>query len=334
MGELPFHRNKQLVIRGNLIILPENRLFDLLPGHLPMYLATDSYHLPVHAFTSGRPRVETLNEQGSGPFNEDVVLSCGNLYGVFDGATSLERETFTEHGLSGGLLAASIAARTFEEYSGSLVDRADQANQRIAMAQHACGISGNERHRLWSTSLAVLRLGEESFEYCQTGDAMILVLYGNGGHRLVTPEVDIDGDTLTQWHERAEAGATDIYQSLAEQIRRVRLEMNVTYGVLNGEGHALDFLQYGRDSLAGVSDILIFTDGLCLPRRSPRDASAWGELAAIYRCCGLSGLRDHVRRLQQDDPQCRIFPRFKKHDDIAAVAITLQPVRQPAMALA
>jgi hypothetical protein len=334
MDELPFHRNKQLVIHGNLIILPENRIFDLLPAHLPMYLETDSYHLPVNAFTPGRPRVETLNEQGSGPFNEDVVLSCGNLYGVFDGATSLERETFTEHGLSGGLLAASIAARTFEEHSGSLVDRADQANQRIAMAQHACGISGGERHRLWSTSLAVLRLGEESFEYCQTGDATILLLYRNGGHRLVTPEVDIDGDTLTQWLERAEAGATNIYQTLGEQIRRVRLEMNVTYGVLNGEGHALDFLQHGRDSLAGVSDILLFTDGLCLPRRSPREASAWGELAAIYRCCGLCGLRDHVRRLQQDDPQCRIFPRFKKHDDIAAVAITLQPVRQPAMALA
>lgn len=334
MDPLPFHRNKQLVIHGKLIILPGNRLFDLLPGHLPMYLATDSYHLPVNAFTHGHPRVETLNEKGSGPCNEDVVVSCGNLYGVFDGATSLERESFTEHGLSGGLLAASIAARTFKEYNGSLVERAEQANQCIAMAQQACGINGGERHRLWSTSLAVLRLGEESFEYCRTGDAMILVLQENGGHRLVTPEVDIDGDTLTQWHERAGAGATDIYQTLGEQIRRVRLEMNVTYGVLNGEGHALDFLQHGRESLAGVSDILLFTDGLFLPRRSPREASAWDEFAAIYRCCGLSGLRGHVRRLQQDDPQCRIFPRFKQHDDIAAVAITLQPVRQPAMALA
>lgn len=36
---------------------------------------------------------------------------------------------------------------------------------------------------------------------------------------------------------------------------------------------------------------------------------------------GLEGLRDHVRDQEAADPDIERFPRFKKHDDIAAIAI-------------
>jgi len=299
-----------------------------------MFLETAHFHLPTPLFSAPRPGIASLCEQGSGPRNEDLVLTISDLFGVFDGATSLEKELFQGGRRSGGQLAAAIAAKTFAESTGSLAHRAALANRRLAEAQRACGIDGSERHRLWSTSLAVVRLDEGSFEYCQTGDAMILVLYEDGRQRLLTPEIDIDGDTLTLWPKAAEDGASNIYQALGEEIRRVRLAMNVTYGVLNGEDQAMEFLRHGREDLAGVSDILLVTDGLFLPRRVPGMADDWEEFAALYRRHGLAGLHREVRRRQDADPQCHVYPRFKPHDDIAAVAINLQATPQPAMALA
>ena len=186
-----------------------------------------------------------------------------------------------------------------------------------------------ERHRLWSTSLAVIRLTADHFEYCQTGDAVILLIQHDGGYRLITPEIDIDRETLHMWANSPTTQAAKIHDLLADQIHRVRLQMNVSYGVLNGEPEAVNFLHHGCHELAGVSDILLFTDGLFLPRKNPLADNDWQHLVGLYRMGGLQAVRDYVRQLQQEDPTCRIFPRFKQYDDIAAVAIQLQSRPQP-----
>ena len=191
-----------------------------------MYLSTEHFASPRVCPTIPRHQVETLLEKGSGALNEDVLLQAEDLFGVFDGATSLDKRKFTGE-LTGGLLAASIAAQTFRDGDGSLAHLADQANRRIRHSLLAENVSLSERHRLWSTSLAVVRLAGERFEYCQTGDAMILLLFDEGGFRLVTPEIDIDRETLRLWKESPAAKTTTIHDLLAEQIHRVRLQMNI-----------------------------------------------------------------------------------------------------------
>ena len=52
--------------------------------------------------------------------------------------------------------------------------------------------------------------------------------------------------------------------------------------------------------------------------------SDWRSFVNIYRQGGLQALRDHVRCLQCQDPTLKKYPRFKLHDDIAAVAIKLR----------
>jgi hypothetical protein len=292
-----------------------------------MYLSTEHFASPRVYPAIPRHQVETLLEKGSGALNEDVLLQAEDLFGVFDGATSLDKRKFTGE-LTGGLLAASIAAQTFRDGDGSLAHLADQANRRIRHSLLAENVSLSERHRLWSTSLAVVRLAGERFEYCQTGDAIILLLFDEGGFRLVTPEIDIDRETLRLWKESPAAKTTTIHDLLAEQIHRVRLQMNIDYGVLNGEPEAMSFLRHGYQELSGVSDILLFTDGLFLPRENPLDCDDWQLLASLYRHGGLQAVRNHVRRLQKEDPSCRKYPRFKQHDDIAAVAIQLHNSHQ------
>jgi hypothetical protein len=270
-----------------------------------------------------RPRcaLETLHEQGSGLQNEDVVLRAGDLLGVFDGATSLDG-FLDRDGATGGYRAAQLAAQVFADEPGDLASRAQRANRAIRSAQHDHGIPFNQRQRLWSTSMAVVRLHDGWFEYCQVGDSMILLLYRDGRHELLTPEIDIDIETLQQW-KRLPASAPPIQISLASQILAVRLQMNVRYGVLNGEPESLSFLSHGRRSLSDLAGILLFTDGLQLPKSEPGDPTDWQWFADLYRLGGLAGIRNHVRMLQRQDPDCRQYPRFKRHDDIAAVAVTL-----------
>ncbi len=296
-----------------------------------MYLSTEQFVIPHPCPAIPRYGVESLLEKGSGELNEDVLLQGDGLFGVFDGATSLDRRRFAG-GLTGGLLAAQIAARTFREEGGCLAHLADLANRRIRHTLLAENVAMTERARFWSTSCAVIRVFADRFEYCQTGDALILLIADDGGCRLVTPQIDIDRETLQQWQNTPAPPATAIHDLLADQIHRVRLQMNISYGVLNGEPEAVNFLRHGFQDLAGVSDILLFTDGLFLPRENLLAKDDWHRLVNLYRAGGLQAVRNHVRCLQQQDPTCRKYPRFKQHDDIAAVAIQLHGHPQPTLA--
>ena len=286
-----------------------------------MYLSTDQLSIACPSAPQPLYVVETLHEQGSGEQNEDVLLWSEALFGVFDGATSLDKYCDPD-GATGGLCAASIAAATFENHSGSLPQAAEEANRLLREKQIRCGIPLDQRQRLWSTSMAVIRMHATTFEYCHTGDSMIMLLYRDGGHSLLSPELDIDSQTLELWRNIA-SDNQPIHSLLADQITKVRLQMNVTYGVLNGEPESIHFLCHGRASLAGVSDILLFTDGLLLPKAEPGRPSDWGAFAGLYRKGGLAAIRNHVRALQREDLTCRRYPRFKAHDDIAAIAISV-----------
>ena len=290
-----------------------------------MYLSLDEdFTFPRCRQTSGYS-VTTLHEKGSSEINEDRLLVAGNIYGVFDGATSLGaanplRET------TGGAMAAEIAEDAFRHAQGSLFSAAVEANRRICKAQVRAGIDYSRRQTLWATSAAVVRVEDDVLEYCQTGDALIMLLYSDQSYRLLSPEIDIDRETLLLWKKINNSTISEkesIYSALEEQIRTVRLGMNRTYGVLNGEKEAVDFITHGTASLAGVAHVILFTDGLYLPKEDPVDPSNWEHFVELYLEKGLTGVRDFVRYMQGSDPGLCIYPRFKMHDDIAAVAVPL-----------
>jgi hypothetical protein len=286
-----------------------------------MYLSTEQRTFANLSQPLNRHKVSSLLEKGSGEINEDVLLEEGNLLGVFDGATSLDKRRF-QGGLTGGLLAARTAAQSFRGGRSSLDRLVEEANRGIQNAQVNESIGMDERHKLWSTSLAVVHLDGNRLEYCQTGDALILIIFKDGNYKVITPDIDIDRDTLQLWKEMQTAPDVRIHEVLAEQIHKIRLEMNISYGVLNGEPEALDFIRHGYEDLTDVRDILLFTDGLHLPRENPQEEHDWQTFVELYKLGGLQAVRDYVRDLQQQDPACRKYPRFKLHDDIAAVAIS------------
>jgi hypothetical protein len=112
---------------------------------------------------------------------------------------------------------------------------------------------------------------------------------------------------------------------MIKQIIAVRRRVNVTYGALNGESEALDFISRGRQRLSGIRHILLFTDGLFIPQEHPEDGHQLDKLVERFLSGGLQSVYQYVHELQTSDPLCHRYPRFKPHDDIAAVAISTTP---------
>lgn len=265
------------------------------------------------------PRIDTLLAQGSGRVNEDAQLVAEGLYGVFDGATSLVGSTY--EGVTGGLLAATTAVEIFEQNDGPLAELAAAANGAIRRKMEAVGVDLGRKEELWSTSLAVVRCREGRLEWCQTGDCRIQLIHEDGSSTQLAEPPDHDAETLQLWQQIAPVSREPIHVALADQILAVRRRMNIDYGVLNGEPEALDFLRCGSVSLAGVSAILLYTDGLHVPDPATGHSHNPRLLSSLFADGGLKAVHSHIRALQEHDPHCRRYPRFKTSDDISAIAL-------------
>ncbi len=278
-----------------------------------------------------RPYVvrETLLEQGSGSLNEDALSATNRLSIVCDGATSLGGpvrttvDTQLSKGISGGQQAAAITAAVFADNPGQdLRMSARIANIEIRAAMVRERLDVHQRERLWSTSFAAVQIDDGVINWCQIGDCAIVAVYTDGSGRLLTDVPNQDKDILRRWQRVGSRAGATIHQELAADIKAVRKSMNRSFGSLNGEPEALDFLSYGclQDD-PRISDILLFSDGLFPPASDPEIPLDTRQLVELYRCGGIENVRNHIRQLQRTDPSCRTYPRFKKFDDISAVAL-------------
>jgi hypothetical protein len=269
--------------------------------------------------------LEHILEKGSSPVNEDRLLICGNLFGVFDGATSLADTA--AHGLAkaptGGALAADIAQKTFSANHYPLTCLATEANTAISRRMAAQGIRPDRPDQVWSTSAAVVRLKNQGLEWFRTGDAQVLLVYTDGSYKALGTLVDHDYPTLAMMKSQADNTLNN--PALRRQVLKVRKGMNKTYGVLNGDAQADRFFSSGLIPLDHVASVLLFTDGLTLPSQTPTPRPDFTPLVRAYTCLGLSGLHKKIRDMENTDKSRKKYPRFKCHDDIAAVAITLTP---------
>jgi serine/threonine protein phosphatase PrpC len=272
--------------------------------------------MPAHPLT-----IECLYKKGSGILNEDAFFLSDKMAGVFDGATALNNSRY-EDGKTGGYLASRLARDTFRDGDGPLLKLTHRANRRILEAMQQRGVDLRHKENLWCTSFAVVRLGGDQFEWVQSGDSLILAIDHDSNYRVLVHDHHQDLETLCMWRDMAACGRPAIFESLKEQIVAVRRRANVTYGALNGESAALDFISRGRKPLAGIRHILLFTDGLFIPQENPEHGHRFHTLVERYLDGGLQAVYRYVYDLQAKDPQCHRFPRFKAHDDIAAVAIS------------
>lgn len=268
-------------------------------------------------------KIEHLLVQGSGKMNEDALFTGERRFGVFDGATSFNGFA-DEFGRTGGHLASTIANAVFEKSTRSLAETAAIANEKIGEIMAMAGINRKVKEDLWCSTMAVVEIADDakSFSWAQMTDSLILVINRDGTHRLLVADYDHDLETSMKWKELADQGVTNLKEVLHDQFVKVRRASNVAYGVLNGEPEAMKFLNIGEESLESVAHILVFTDGFIPPKEDPSAPDDFDAVVRAFQSGGLEAVKSYVRELEDGDPGCVKMPRYKKSDDIAAIAIS------------
>lgn len=265
---------------------------------------------------------EHILEKG-GVENEDTMYRGSRRFAVFDGATSLGGYR-NRAGHTGGYLAAHIAKKVFSGKNLTLQEAALKTNHRIAEAMASHGIAMEQKENRWAVAFAAVDIDSVSkrIEWAQISDSLILVIDKDGSCHPLISDYDHDRETLIHWKQLADNGIGNIREAAAGDIVSVRRRANVTYGVLNGEAEASQFIRTGSAPLENIAHILIFTDGLIIPKENPKDDDDFQTMTALFKQGGLRGIKDYVREIEKTDPECRKYPRFKKSDDIAAIALS------------
>jgi hypothetical protein len=278
-------------------------------------------------------KIEKLTIKGTGEWNEDalVVAESTGLYGVLDGATSL-KPFRGPNGETGGYMASRLVQRELESLTPddltklSLHEAVLRANERLRETMVSYGIDVNRKEELWTTGIALVRIHPNNIEYVQAGDCMIVAMYKDDKIRIVTfDHVDrFDQGTRRLLKEGIANGITSI-----QQLRKL-VEPNILsnkkwinafdgYSVLSGEPELSEFMEYGRISRSQLKALLIVSDGLFLPSgyRLPNGEAASGMEALVRMVSekSLGGYAQWLLELEQSDPECLRFPRFKPSDD-------------------
>lgn len=264
--------------------------------------------------------IQKIYSKGPGKMNEDELLIGKDIYGVFDGVTSLV-DFKGQKGKTGGKIAAETVKKLFSKNKRSLRKLALLANREMFLKTKRLGADVKQKESLFGTTAAVVRLKKNFGEFFQIADSLILVIHQNGKYSLPIKYYDHDLELMMLWKKLADKKVRNIKTKLKFQAINLRKESNITYGVLNGEKGAKKFFKFGKINLRDIKSIILFTNGLLIPKKNPKGAENWPLFVKIYQKDGLEGLLKHVRFIEQSDPNCWRYPRFKQSDDIAAIGI-------------
>lgn len=271
--------------------------------------------------------------------NEDRCGHEGAFAWMIDGATGLAESS---------LLGVPSDAAWLAESAGELL-------REIVVRDPAAPLSGivrsviiglvrkfeaertrapEHRYELPSASLVLMRAGEGLVEAVSIGDSALFLSDGEGKCHVFTKSRDRErfeaGRLLDRTGRQGEAlQSAEVMQFL----RQVRNQQNVEggYWVLGLEPAAADHLQHFTMPLtgplagpqAGRAMGLLATDGfaaLSLDYERYRPDAFLKE--AEMR--GLSALGAELRHLESvEDPDCRLYPRFKPSDDATGLLFRL-----------
>ncbi len=279
-------------------------------------------------------KLHHITIQGDGPLNEDALIfnEQQSLFGVADGVSSLVPFTSNEK-LTGGYIASHTVKDALESMDSgeqSLYGALTRINEHLHMKMTEYQIDSNRKEELWGTAVAAVRVQDNGIEFIQTGDCMILAVYESGEVRPLTRmQVEhLEETAIEMWRECIRRGfrtKDEIMPHVKEQLIANRQLSNAEggYGVLNGEAEAIGYFEYGKINKVGLTHLVLLTDGLFLPAESiPEGESYWEYTACSILEKGIGEYAADLIDLEESDPECITYPRFKKSDDKAGIVLS------------
>jgi serine/threonine protein phosphatase PrpC len=277
-------------------------------------------------------QVEYKTYKGSGTLNEDALIINYDylIYGVADGVSSLVPFKSNDN-LTGGYIASHEVKSYFESLNNykSLNNGLAKINHTLRKKMSEYKIDILRKEQLWGTALAIVKITDNGVEYIQTGDCMIIAVYNNDEIRLLTrlQVSHLENIALKKWEESIQKGLKTRVE-LRSQVNdilisnRYKSNSKDGYGVLNGEQNALDFVEFGSINKVGLKHLIMLTDGMLLPKGViPKGTNYWNYVVVSIINKGIDHYTKELLDLEEADPECIKYPRFKKSDDKAGVVI-------------
>lgn len=213
---------------------------------------------------------------------EDALLvnEHARLFGVFDGVTPLT--DYRDHrGHNGAHIAANLFRKHFEalEPGADIYVQLIEANRRLRFKMESSGIDMTALHERWSTCGAVVSVGPREIRYVQVGDCTIISTDKEGNVTVHTRDY-VEGVQSRAVRKRAEDRKRGIYvpgesyfadPRKEEEYCRWMANAPEGYGVANGMEEMRDFVQSGAIDPGAVRYLMLLTDGLLLPGKSPAE---------------------------------------------------------------
>ncbi|MBW5470765.1 hypothetical protein GPJ61_23400 [Brevibacillus formosus] len=279
-------------------------------------------------------KLECISMKGSGKSNEDayVIQQVKHVYAVIDGITSLIPYE-SAAGQTGGAIAAELVKKQLEAMPEdvALHDFLGTINEALQEEMRQSGIDLEKKEALWGAACAVVHVGDAHIEYAQLGDCMIFAVYDDDMVRPLThTQVShLEQAALAKWEEGINEGLctrTELHERCMDILIHNRYQANGPggYGVLNGDAACRDFIEYGRMNRVGVKALVLVTDGLFMPRALGGAQPRWEETVLPIVHKGLQRYTDELIALENNDPECIRYIRFKKSDDKTGMILYLQ----------
>jgi hypothetical protein len=297
--------------------------------------------------------IEIISRIGSRAVNEDtyVINKEQGIFAVIDGATGLD-------GLSGSI-ASGIIRKALQEEEGGLLERVLKGNATLAeKAVEAIhdpkvnSIQDIEKQQRSCCAMAAIELSTSSrhdvikMNYVTAADCLLFVQYKNGHiHQVNYDDIDhfdqkgldlameqwknhvIEDENPNDWESlkitQTMKGIREIVDPILLQNRK-SLNTSEGYGIIDGSPEVGDFLATGTIPLVNVQKILLLTDGLKIhSHRHEKIENEWLHTAKLAFEHGLDYLEKEILDIEENDPACYEYPRFKQHDDKTGILIHL-----------
>jgi Protein phosphatase 2C len=278
-------------------------------------------------------RIEWLSIAG-GAVNDDGGGSAAQLAWVLDGATGLPQERLLP-GDSDAQWLVSEACSFFEQLTegrpaaGHLSVLSTFLSSRFQAARVRPS-APDRLEDLPSASLALAVIDGQSLTIANIGDCRTLVRFPNGATRQFgdSPVSALDAQVVGRLVELQRSNPSASYGALKAGlvpfIRRNRLLKNQPngYWVLEPGDSWLQYVQYFAAGVAPGTHVLMLSDGFYRLVDHYHLYSDESLLAAAVED-GLQVLAQRLRRLEDEDAECRVYPRLKPRDDASALLLVV-----------
>ncbi len=268
--------------------------------------------------------------------DENVVVAS-----VFDGATILgDVEYFTKIGKTPGRLASEIAVRVVREepMDSSPAATILKVNEKLREEAGEIPVTEKIRSELLSTTGIVVKIDKETrvLTFARAGDCIMVIMNERGecswntdsqAEKFEALEIQkaVEVSGREQMSLSAVLGHPEVVSVIEENRRRENDPSGNGYCSLKGSADQvmLKYLEIGQVPLRLGYKVFIFTDGMLVAPLAIRGREQKAMAEDALRRGGIHMLLQEVRRIQEQDSECKDFNRLKQFDDAAGVEISV-----------